>query len=892
MTIVTLRPNGDSYKQVVSYSTGTTIWSLIDDTPDDDATYVFAASNEARAYAILNMPNTISVSATQRVKAARVRARVRIDAFDGGSVGYLGVDLRNAADGIGAGTLNEKFGRESTTPVTGAGVWRTRPPYTTGSIEWTKSIIDDTQVVLRWYYSYGSHINLRLTELFIDFDIRDAPTLSGVTATGYDTSTKPTISWTYTPNTDNDPQKAYKLKIFSSEQYNDPDFTPNDIAVWDSGTVNSNSTSAVVGKALQPGATYRAYMQVASDFNSFYWFTGWVNSSNFSITSVPMVTPTMTVTADNTVPWNRNIINVIGTFNMIYEQDASFEDTTVAPVGSWISLTNCSLARSTAQSAYGLASMTMTASSAATMEAITRSGTSGMLVEGGTTYTFLASFRTAVTGRSVNVGARFYDRTGTIIGSSNYGSAVTDTTSGWTQATMSMMAPANAVYAAMLLRVNSPGNAEVHYVDKVSMSPSSSTTWTPGGYYDNGYVYIERAVVTTSKRNLIPPNVATGGDFSQSASGFSTSGTYSRVRYDTNHQHRGRGSILWNVRDTTAKMYFGFGSAVAANTENVNSIWAIPGKTYTFGVYAKGAATFSSQLNLQALDKDGNTVGSPTNGGGVSITTSWQMFTATITVPAGASQVRAHLDNTASVVDKKVWADSCQWVIGSTADTEPYPPGGQPAAWEPVRGASYTPDFYGGVFKNFGTPGDQIRTIMDNEVPPGQTVLYRARSIGDATFAQPSTSSVTTNVIPTMLDAPGAGFWILRDPLNPENSLRVHSVSLSESKKEEVGNFSPLYTVSNKLQDVSNRPIIVTDFIGGEDGDMEVWCDSENEWHILRKLLNARNPLFLIFPDIGGTFVRITDRSWARESKRTGVPPDSIWRRKTRLGYIEVDRPA
>ena len=139
----------------------------------------------------------------------------------------------------------------------------------------------------------------------------------------------------------------------------------------------------------------------------------------------------------------------------------------------WVVIANCTLARVTSQFYIGVASLEMTAPGAGDCRAATSAGTSGFPATGGLTYTGQARFRAATTVRSVGVELRWYDSAGGFI-STTFGSTTSDTTSGWTQVTVTTAAPSNAVYGALGLRVLSAAASEVHYADAAMVEEAST----------------------------------------------------------------------------------------------------------------------------------------------------------------------------------------------------------------------------------------------------------------------------------------------------------------------------------------------------------------------------------------------------------------------------------
>jgi hypothetical protein len=139
-------------------------------------------------------------------------------------------------------------------------------------------------------------------------------------------------------------------------------------------------------------------------------------------------------------------------------------------VAGW-SGANAAVARSTAQARTGVASLSATASTAANMAA--QSGSTGdIAVDPSREYVAEAWVRTAVTSRLCDVRIDWYTAAGAAI-STDAGVDVADSTSAWAQLTMTATSPANAAFARVRVLVFSPAAGEVHYVDDVSLRPTS-----------------------------------------------------------------------------------------------------------------------------------------------------------------------------------------------------------------------------------------------------------------------------------------------------------------------------------------------------------------------------------------------------------------------------------
>ena len=167
----------------------------------------------------------------------------------------------------------------------------------------------------------------------------------------------------------------------------------------------------------------------------------------------------------------------------------------------WAVLANCTLARVTSQFYIGVASLEMTAPAAGDCRAVSSTGTSGFAATTGLTYTGQARFRAATTVRSVGVELRWYDSAGAFI-STTFGSTTSDTTSGWTQVTVTSTAPAGALYGALGLRVLSAAIAEVHYAD-AAMVEEAPTAATYGDGTQAGWRWSGTAHQSASLREYV-----------------------------------------------------------------------------------------------------------------------------------------------------------------------------------------------------------------------------------------------------------------------------------------------------------------------------------------------------------------------------------------------------
>lgn len=1113
MTITTIRPGSDTYVGSVTLTGAATGWQATND--NSDATYISASNGAGWPKALIRIrpvSGGVSLGGSSRILRVRLNARIRMSAAAGGQSGTIRLAERSPTGSYDYWEQHQYS--DAVTYTTRFGTWRTKPPRGYGD-EWTITALEQSSAEIQFSPPpFGP--NLRLAELYWDVDVRDPATVSNITITNPAASTQPLVTWQFNANFDGDPQTAYRVKIFSSQQYTTWGFNPaTSQSVWDSGVVYSNATQVTVGRKLENGQTYAAYVQAAADFGGQKWWSAIVNSPPVTIILTPLPPPTM-IGSTTDQPGLRNLIRVQGNWNHLAVQDADFNNAFLG-TGAWAAFFGgATLTRVTSPVAEGAGAMQAAKNgSPGDLDLLTPGGNQGFKVKAGQTYTSLASVRSAATPRTARVGIAWADRNGNSLGI-DLSVGVTTSTSAWVQDSYTGAAPAGAVYGASWVKFVGSAASEVHYVDRAAVAtnvilgvgtisgasgtsrpevaaiyrsgywnnpsklvsckavppasllvamtlsgrsasvtnntvtstggltwtvrrenvtantgdasvstaytaaggdidvtitgnqgdamtliyavtghdevsyggahnlatgtsgaasvslttgrenslvivgigdfneingnltrnwkkpgqtfvedwygdfgegvtygahywmPSAGaathglnaptgqawgaiaieirgasfnttqttyTGWTRGGWVGTGSTVVERALVATGRRNNAHPQLWSGGDWYRSTDGFYLpSGTenISRLVYDVEQNYQGQGSVRWDVNNAGSKLFMGWEDGPRWLGEPPYALLGIEGHTYTFSMYAKADASFSSQLNLQALDQFGGPVGSPTSTGAISITTGWVQYTVNLVMPTGCLWVRAHLDNSGSAVERKVWVDGIQWNEGGTADVVPPKGEGASVSWEPIR--------YADQNEWFITDGETglIGTIQDTECPPGYGAVYRAYNYLAATDTVPALASPITFYATNRLTPPGAGVWWLRDPQDAAIQVRLRVVGIDEQMHEESATFYPL-----RQGGEPQRAVTVTDYIGGEDGSIKALVDSEAEWALIKELLKKSRPMYLIFPDHGARYVRINDRSWGRstDKTRTSWTDTDPWRREISLTFLESDAP-
>lgn len=168
--------------------------------------------------------------------------------------------------------------------------------------------------------------------------------------------------------------------------------------------------------------------------------------------------------------------------NLLTSEQSSFSGGTTT---GWVVNQNCTL--STSSSVYYTAprSMTITATATSPADASTTPGTGGIPVVVGATYTAFIRFLSGTVARTFNLGIRWYDSGGSAL-SISWSAAQNSSLTDWTTFSWSAVAPASAVYAAILVQVNNTVNGEVSYVDGAGLWRGNSTT-----FYDPGIAVVE-----------------------------------------------------------------------------------------------------------------------------------------------------------------------------------------------------------------------------------------------------------------------------------------------------------------------------------------------------------------------------------------------------------------
>jgi hypothetical protein len=478
MTVTTLRPSGfPSWSNVTTPATPST--TLNDN--NDATTFAFIVGSTV-SYVYSPVADLGALGATEII--TRVRARVRYDSVAAGTID-LSVNLEDTSTGIPIPADYYTTGPGSGVFVTQTGAWKTTAP---DGGAWTAAKVNNLRVRARDNKA-GSTVP-RIVEMYIDVETNVAPTATGTLPNAtVTTTTLPTFEWTYA-DTEGDVQQNYRVKVFSAAQYGAGGFDPNtSTPTADSGVLAGSALAWTCTTPLPSGTTYRAFILV---YDGTQWST--INAAGpYAFATMAVDTPaapTVATAADSANA--RNTLTLQDLQNVLSTEDATLDTT----VGTWVSFLNCAVARSTAQAANGVASLSMTSVAAGRMDAATAVAPSYFTVTPGAVMSALASFRAAVTARTCVVYVYWFKSnlaaSTTVFTQAGTGS---DTTAGFTQVGGQVTVPADALYARVIVSVQNPAAAsEVHYVDKIALTPGTTAVWTRGGLTSLARFEVQRSL--------------------------------------------------------------------------------------------------------------------------------------------------------------------------------------------------------------------------------------------------------------------------------------------------------------------------------------------------------------------------------------------------------------
>ena len=488
MATYVLRPNADwnnASAFAISGGSASVHAALAD---DSDSTYITRSSSTVPASYEAEF-GTQTLAATEKVAYVNLRARASI-----GTTGSIELSLGVITDRNGRTvSYSVPFSKANTLALSTLDTALKLTTAPNGEA-WTQTLIDNL-VVKFADNAIASGDRANLYALYVDVITTTQPTVSVTAPTGTVTDTTfPSVVWTYA-DADGDAQNAYEIKVFDSTTYGGASFDEDtSTPTVSTGIVTSSNNGQTLEADLADGTTYRAYVRVAQLVNGANYFSEWAYSQ-FTIDVDAPATPLITAFYDSEV--GAVTVTIFGRTNALSANQASLETNTTG----WEAVTNCAIARSTAQASVGSASLEVTASAAGDAVASTTVGTK-FLVTANQEFSAIADFKAGSTTRSCQVGIRYLTSTGTTI-STTFGTAVSATSSAFITASATVLAPPTATHAQVFVKIVSASSGGVHYVDKVAFHSGDEAIFTRGGF--SSFVFdVERsedAITYTAIRN-------------------------------------------------------------------------------------------------------------------------------------------------------------------------------------------------------------------------------------------------------------------------------------------------------------------------------------------------------------------------------------------------------
>jgi len=237
MAVTTVRPNATASGATLFTLTGSAVTLHAATNDDSDSTFFKKSSSVVgQASALLDF-GTTTISASQRVKRVRLRARVSTPNDEGRLNLYLGSRADNQNYFHSALAVR---GTNTIGVVTG--------PYLTSAPngeDWSQTTISGLRAKVTEYNDSTDVASI--FELLIDVDISAQPTLTVSAPTGtITTNTAPDVTWAYA-DTDNETQAYYEIKVFSAAQYNAAGFSAlTSTSTYESGQVASGLKEGIL----------------------------------------------------------------------------------------------------------------------------------------------------------------------------------------------------------------------------------------------------------------------------------------------------------------------------------------------------------------------------------------------------------------------------------------------------------------------------------------------------------------------------------------------------------------------------------------------------------------------------------------------------------------------
>jgi hypothetical protein len=688
-------------------------------------------------------------------------------------------------------------------------VWYPWAAYAPDKTKWNIYGVNATEVVLL------GESGTKVYEALLQVLYNEAPvtTITSPAGTIVDDAT-PTVAWTY-HDPDGDLQERWQVKIFPATATTVSGFDPTTAkAWWDSANTWAkapSSTSVMVPKAM-PGGNWVVYVRTC-DAGSNGRFGLW-DSSAFTITGQPPGPPDCTVAVD---PGNqRTAITVQAHDNLLNRTDGLSLNAN-GDVWTWTVEQGGTIAQSTVGGGDTTEAMVVTSNATTPFRAVSETGHSGQRVVVGQWYTGIAMFIKGATARTCRTGLRFYNSSGTLIGSTTYSADVTSTTSG-VEAAAYAQAPTGAVTVAEVVEIVGMSNTETHKVHQTGINVGVFPHLVRGGL-DSG--------------NVLEPDSAT---FEHGVGTWSGIGCTLANPTDGDAVH---GAKLLTMTATQT-------GQIAISTGNT-TYKVTAGETYTFLASFKPAAS-GRQMQLRMYLYTANGWNGAAIGGSVATLATGSMtqlaFTAVIPDDVIAVQLRAYGQSITSGDVIKADAFSLHHGTGAV-----FKEGRGVDSWPQVEYSDDGGDTWALVRTLANVPFDPLtRTavVYDYEAPPNTARLYRPRVSAYDSWLDANLVSDPGDPVSATLPNDK---WLLKDPAACAPGLVISQrgdLEMDSQAQEQI-----IYAQGRK------NAIVLSDVPGGESIPLSLTLEGDD--YDTFEGMRLQNRTLLLQSDMTGQwYVRLT----------------------------------
>lgn len=240
--------------------------------------------------------------------------------------------------------------------------------------------------------------------------------------------------------------------------------------------------------------------------------------------------------------WRPALQSVLSTtditvLNRLSADDSGFE----AGIGTWVANLGCTVAQSGAQFYAGAQSLAVTSTvSSGNAQAVNASNLNGSPVVAGRQYSAMARSRGSVA-RPAWVQISWYDAAGTYL-SNSAGLQTTNTTTGWTQHTVTANAPANAAFASVAVTYTANAIGNVVYWDDIYLLNGTTT----GTISDSPSVEIDSFEVYRLDSSVVVPNGILASDVSSTSMSTEVATVYGDLKMPYGSPSTGK---VWTALD-------------------------------------------------------------------------------------------------------------------------------------------------------------------------------------------------------------------------------------------------------------------------------------------------------------------------------------------------------